>query len=124
MAEQDLAPLFDVAAEAYDRLMGRYLPTLALGGRYVRRRARLAHRRLPARSRQSRCRDAPGDRSRGSGRDVLLTEVSESSVTATARYADLETGGPRSPAVQARSEHSTDAWTTTSARRCARVPPS
>jgi ubiquinone/menaquinone biosynthesis C-methylase UbiE len=30
MAERDSAPLFDVAAEAYDRLMGRYLPTLAV----------------------------------------------------------------------------------------------
>lgn len=30
MAGQDSAPLFAVAAEAYDRLMGRYLPTLGL----------------------------------------------------------------------------------------------
>jgi ubiquinone/menaquinone biosynthesis C-methylase UbiE len=30
MAERDSTPLFDVAAEAYDRLMGRYLPTLAV----------------------------------------------------------------------------------------------
>src|SRR6187200_3176260 len=30
MAEQDARPLFAVAAEAYDRLMGRYLPTLSV----------------------------------------------------------------------------------------------
>jgi trans-aconitate methyltransferase len=31
MAERDPTPLFDVEAAAYDRLMGRYLPTLAVG---------------------------------------------------------------------------------------------
>jgi len=30
MSEQDAGPLFAVAAEAYDRLMGRYLPTLSV----------------------------------------------------------------------------------------------
>lgn len=30
MTEQDAGPLFAVAAEAYDRLMGRYLPTLSV----------------------------------------------------------------------------------------------
>ena len=30
MTEQSSSPLFAVAAEAYDRLMGRYLPTLGV----------------------------------------------------------------------------------------------